>query len=137
MAFACLTNYVMAQFGNTPLHNAARTGDAGCVENLLKADAKIALKNVNGSLPLHHACYCGQPNLAVVKLLVEAGSDVNERDEQGCTPLIIAAKKNQTDVIDYLRSHGADAKLKNLFGEDALHFATLRENANAIGLLEK
>lgn len=125
----------MAQFGNTPLHNAARTGDAGCVANLLQADAKIALKNVNGSLPLHHACYCERPNLAVVKLLVEAGSDVNERDEQGCTPLIIAAKKNQTDVIDYLRSHGADAKLKNAFGEDALHFATLRENADAIGLL--
>lgn len=62
---------------------------------------------------------------------------MNARDEQGYSPIIIAAKKNQTDVIDYLRSHGADAKLKNAFGEDALHFATLRENANAIELLEE
>ncbi|KAF1322429.1 26s proteasome regulatory complex, subunit psmd10, partial [Globisporangium splendens] len=125
------------QFGNTPLHNAARTGNAGCVANLLKADAKVTIKNVNGSLPLHHACYCEKPNLAIVKLLVDAGSDVNDRNEQGYTPMIIAAKKNQTDVIDYLRSHGADAKLKNAFGEDALHFATLRENTNATELLSE
>lgn len=70
-----------------------------------------------------------------MKLLVAAGADVNARDEQGCSPLIVAAKKNQTNVIDFLRSHGADAKLRNAFGEDALHFATLRENANAIELL--
>ncbi|TYZ61657.1 hypothetical protein PybrP1_010656 [[Pythium] brassicae (nom. inval.)] len=123
------------QFGNTPLHIAARTGSVGCVTRLLEADAKVSLTNVNGSGPLHHACYCERPNLAVVKLLVAAGADVNARDEQGCSPIIIAAKKNQTDVIDFLRSHGADAKLKNAFGEDALHFATLRENANAIELL--
>lgn len=91
----------------------------------------------NGSLALHHACYCEKPNLAVVKLLVDAGSDVNDRDEQGYTPIIIAAKKNQTDVIDYLRSHGADASMKNAFGEDALHFATLRENTNAMELLDR
>ncbi|ETI40660.1 hypothetical protein, variant [Phytophthora nicotianae CJ01A1] len=124
------------QFGNTPLHNAARTGSPGCVSNLLQAGAMPSIKNVNGSIPLHHACYSETPNLEVVRLLVEAGSDVNALDEQGYSPLIVAAKKNQTEVIEYLRKHGADTTLKNSFGEDALHFAELRNNTGAIQLLE-
>ncbi|TMW55107.1 hypothetical protein Poli38472_013869 [Pythium oligandrum] len=125
------------QFGNTPLHNAARTGSPECVEILLKADAKPSIVNVNGSLPLHHACYCEKSNLQVVKLLVDAGLDINHQDAQGYTPMMVAAKKNQTEVIDYLRGRGADLKVKNQFGENALHFATLRENKGAMELLEE
>ncbi|ETI40659.1 hypothetical protein F441_13951 [Phytophthora nicotianae CJ01A1] len=132
-----LNFYVLRlKFGNTPLHNAARTGSPGCVSNLLQAGAMPSIKNVNGSIPLHHACYSETPNLEVVRLLVEAGSDVNALDEQGYSPLIVAAKKNQTEVIEYLRKHGADTTLKNSFGEDALHFAELRNNTGAIQLLE-
>eukprot|EP00644_Phytophthora_capsici_P000335 jgi/Phyca11/100155/e_gw1.4.895.1 len=123
------------QFGNTPLHNAARTGSPGCVSHLLQAGAQYSIKNVNGSIPLHHACYSEKPNAEVVRLLIEAGSDVNALDAQGCSPLIVAAKTNQTEVIDFLRKHGADASLKNSFGENALHFAELRDNNDAIELL--
>ncbi|EGZ28321.1 hypothetical protein PHYSODRAFT_309222 [Phytophthora sojae] len=124
------------QFGNTPLHNAARTGSPGCVSHLLQAGSKHSIKNVNGSVALHHACYSEKPNLEVVQLLVEAGSDVNALDEQGYSPLIVAAKKNQTEAIDFLRKHGADTTLKNSFGENALHFAELRNNTDAIHILE-
>jgi ankyrin repeat protein len=68
--------------------------------------------------------------------LVDAGSNVNERDTHGYTPLIIAAKKNQTEAIKYLLLHGADPKVTNEDEEDALHFAHLRENLEAIKLLE-
>ncbi|KAG6609365.1 26S proteasome regulatory complex, subunit PSMD10 [Phytophthora cinnamomi] len=124
------------QFGNTPLHNAARTGSPECVSHLLQAGAEHSIKNVNGSIALHHACYSEKPNLEVVQLLVEAGSDVNALDQQGYSPLIVAAKKNQTEAIEFLRKRGADNTLKNSFGENALHFAELRNNANAIHLLE-
>ncbi|DBA04470.1 TPA: hypothetical protein N0F65_010066 [Lagenidium giganteum] len=125
------------QFGNTPLHNAARTGNEQCVGYLLDAEAKVSIRNVNGSLPLHHACYCEKPNIKVARLLIEAGSDVNEQDEQGYTPLMIAAKKDQKDIVQYLLKQGADSKAKNVMGEDALHFATLRENKELIELLDK
>lgn len=67
----------------------------------------------NGSVALHHACYSEIPNLEVVQLLVGAGADVNALDEQGYSPLIVAAKKSQTEAIDFLRKHGADTTLKN------------------------
>ncbi|KAH7479219.1 putative ankyrin repeat protein [Phytophthora ramorum] len=124
------------QFGNTPLHNASRAGSPGCVTHLIQAGAKTSIKNVNGSTALHHACYSEQANLEVVQLLVEAGSDVNATDEQGHSSLIVAAKTNQTEAIDFLRKHGADITLQNLFGENALHFAELRNNTKAIHLLE-
>ncbi|OWZ22175.1 hypothetical protein PHMEG_0003172 [Phytophthora megakarya] len=124
------------QFGNTPLHNAARTGNPACVSHLLQAGARHSIKNVNGSIALHHACYSDHPNTEVVQALVEAGSDTNALDEQGCSPLIVAAKKNQTEAIDFLCKHGADITLKNSFGENAMHFAEVRNNSNAIHLLE-
>ncbi|RLN66261.1 hypothetical protein BBP00_00002335 [Phytophthora kernoviae] len=124
------------QFGNTPLHNAARTGSPDCVSHLLRAGANATVRNVNGSIALHHACYCDKSNLAVAQLLVETGSNVNALDEQGYSPLIVAAKKNQVEVIDFLRKNGADTTLKTSFGENALHFAELRNNTDAIQLLE-
>lgn len=124
------------QFGNTPLHNAARTGNHECVSQLLKAGAQPTIKNANGSIPLHHACYSEQLNLKVIQLLVEAGSDVNALDEHSQSPLLVAAKKDQVEVIEYLRKNGADAALKNSFGEDALYFAKLRNNTSVIEVLE-
>lgn len=71
------------------------------------------LHNQNGSTALHHACYSDTPNLRVVELLVAAGAEVDARDEQGGTALMAAAKKNQADVISFLRSKGADASVQN------------------------
>lgn len=68
----------------------------------------------NGSLPLHHACYCEKPNAPVVELLVAAGSDVNAVDDQGYTALIVAAKKEQTEIVSSLLAHGADRSIKNM-----------------------
>lgn len=49
-----------------------------------------------------------------MELLIDAGSDVNALDAQGCTPMIAAAKKNQASVISLLRSHGADITTRNM-----------------------
>jgi ankyrin repeat protein len=70
----------------------------------------------NGSIPLHHACYSEEPNEQAVQLLLDAGSDVNAQDAQGCTPVIAAAKKNQAGVIALLRARGADLSIKNTVG---------------------
>lgn len=66
-----------------------------------------------GSTALHHACYSENSSLEVVRLLVEAGSSVNALDEKGFSPLFIATRKNETEVIDFLRKHGADVTLNN------------------------
>jgi hypothetical protein len=51
--------------------------------------------------------------------LLKQGSDVNERDKDGNTPLIIAASRGQTDIVKLLLQKGADIKATNPAGKNA------------------
>ena len=46
--------------------------------------------------------------LEVVKLLVGLGADVNDADDYGITPLMVAANMGDTKIIQYLVDRGAD-----------------------------
>jgi ankyrin repeat protein len=46
--------------------------------------------------------------LEVVKLFVELGADVNQADDYGITPLMVAGNLGDTDIIQYLVDKGAD-----------------------------
>ena len=46
--------------------------------------------------------------LEVVKLLVQAGEDVNAADNYGITPLMVAANMGEVPIIQYLIDQGAD-----------------------------
>jgi ankyrin repeat protein len=46
--------------------------------------------------------------LAVVKLFVELGADVNQADDYGITPLMVAGNMGDTTIIQYLVDVGAD-----------------------------
>lgn len=58
--------------------------------------------------PLHFACASGQ--IKIVKLLVEAGSDLeaHEKAPTCLTPLHYTALRNHDDVCEYLLDNGAD-----------------------------
>ena len=46
--------------------------------------------------------------LDVVKLFVQSGGDVNQADDYGITPLMVAANMGDTAIIQYLVEQGAD-----------------------------
>jgi len=58
----------------------------------------------NGEFALHVAVTLGC--FDCVKALVEAGADVNAKAESGKTPLHLARRTGQSEVADYLMSHG-------------------------------
>jgi CubicO group peptidase (beta-lactamase class C family) len=64
-----------------------------------------------------------QGDVDAVRLLIKAGSDLNERDAYGSTPLIIAATFGKTDVANVLIEAGADLAAANNEGSAALHVA--------------
>ncbi|CCI49617.1 unnamed protein product [Albugo candida] len=96
------------QFGNTPLHNAALAGSHKCVDELLKAHADVSIRNANGSTPLHHACYSENANCSVIKLLVNAGCNINEEDNNGNTPLMVANRRGQKETSNFLLQCSAE-----------------------------
>ena len=97
--------------GHTPLIQAAFYGHASVVSVLLAAGADVnaigdfpyASPYVSGSTPLHCAAYNGHASVA--SLLLAAGADVNATDSDGYTPLDIAKRRKNWDVVALLESH--------------------------------
>jgi CubicO group peptidase (beta-lactamase class C family) len=73
------------------------------------------------SVSLHLAALQG--NVEVIRQHINAGSDLNEKDAWGSTPLIIAATFGKTEVARALIEAGADMSITNNDGATALHAA--------------
>jgi ankyrin repeat protein len=73
-----------------------------------------------GFTPLLHAVMAG--DLTVVRMLVDAGADVNDPAADGTTPLILAIVKHHEDVAMYLLGKGANPNAEGP-GFKALHAA--------------
>ncbi len=104
--------------GYTPLLRAAEKGNVSIVEYLLSKGA--AIDETNGfecTTALHAACidFFG---LNVVKVLVDAGANVNLKNKYGQSPLFKAASYTRLDIVRYLLSNGASVNEKN--GKDEL-----------------
>ncbi|XP_037327398.1 protein phosphatase 1 regulatory subunit 27b [Pungitius pungitius] len=68
-----------------------------------------------GMAAMHEAVLSG--NLECVKLLVNYGANVHQRDEEGWTPLHMACSDGFPHIARYLLELGADPELENDCGE--------------------
>ena len=59
-----------------------------------------------------------------IKVHIAKGDDLNARDDVGNTPLMIAARKKQTNACRLLLENGADPLLLDLEGKDAVTIAS-------------
>jgi len=72
--------------GPFPLHVAAEAGQAGAARLLLEYGADVAARDLeNDAIALGWAAFFGRAE--VVEVLVAAGSEVNQRNRHGLTPL--------------------------------------------------
>lgn len=75
-------------------------------------------------------------DVAAVKKFIEYGIDVNERSN-GITPLMLAARYNNVEIINMLITAGADIKAKDEKGFNALKYAELSNAQQAVDSLKK
>ena len=71
-----------------------------------------------------------------VRLHVRRGDDLNARDGNGMTPLMLAASKNKGGICSLLLSSGADPALTDPRGRDALALARAAGAVSAVAVLE-
>jgi len=115
--------------GATPLLRAARSGDTVAMKMLIERSALVDLPQVAGATPLMVAVGLGaSPTdtrgkfrtqidaLAAAQVLLDAGANVNARDDSGRTALHAAAAQGYSDVVKFLAEHGADLAVKDVDG---------------------
>lgn len=76
------------------------------IELLLRKGADPALRDVDGESPLFSAIR--SKNLSVVRILAKAGTPLHEGDSFGWIPLQEAYVVGCKDIVDFLRSSGAE-----------------------------
>lgn len=109
-----MTVCVLMQLGWTALHCAARIGEAHVVATILESEprskALLEATTPGGWRALHHAVSCG--HLAVIEELLAADAEIDALiDEQGLTPLHLAAIHGRAHILDLLIECGADPYL--------------------------
>lgn len=72
---------------------------------------------------IHEAVFMG--NAKAVQQHIAAGSDLNEKDDYGSTPLMIALTFDRTAVAQLLIEAGVDLEVRSADGSTALHSAAL------------
>lgn len=81
----------------------------------------IDTKNQFGHTALHIACL--KEDFERVKLLIECGAGLNIKDDRGNTPLFLAIKKANVEIVElFLKSEKIDLNIKNFDGFTPLEY---------------
>lgn len=123
--------------GSKMIDYAIRGGHYDIVEYLINQGQNLNISN--GRSPLINAALEG--NFDIVKLLVEKGADVNVMDgskvlDEG-TSLLVAAKKRDTLLVNYLLKNGADINQKDKYLNTALHKAVFSYEMDEEDIVEE
>ena len=88
---------------------------------------RVAAQPIPGGMsPLLYAARDGR--LEVVRMLLAAGADINQRDANEITPLIMAIINNHADVARFLIEQGADIQAVDWYGRTPLWAAVETRN---------
>jgi len=106
--------------GETALHLAARFSRADAAKRLLDAGADVNIQDHQGRTPLHTAV--GADAMGVFLLLTKNRStNLNAQMNDKSTPLVLAARYSQVEMVAALLAAEADASLADDKGKTALH----------------
>jgi uncharacterized protein len=112
------TSQSKAKVPDIDIHTAVVNGNVEVVKQHLAAGTDINAKDpFGGSSPLISACLFGKTEMA--KLLIDAGADLNFRNNDGSTPLHTAAFFCRPELVALLLKKGADKAIKNKYGQTA------------------
>jgi ankyrin repeat protein len=136
----------------TALHAAASRGDSVMTDVLLKAYANPNLRDTSALTPLMYAVMHGAwvnylRGISVVKMLINAGADVNAVNKNKVTVLQFACnvkgsldigfEEQRLKIVQLLLDKGADVTVRNSHGLTALDMAKILGKSDLIALIRE
>ena len=107
----------------TPIMRIDADANARLVNLLVRHGAQVNLADKKGNTALILATE-DQPDVSVIRALLDAGADVNHRNNAGETALMKAAANDDLEAVRTLILAGADVNLTNRTGDTAWDIAT-------------
>lgn len=108
------------EVGSTPVFLAALSASADIVKALIKKGADVTLTNEYGQTPLHRCT-----SVEAAKLLIEAGTALDAKDERGRTALHVAADLGRTELVRFYIDAGLGVNSLTKNKAAPLHGASL------------
>ena len=118
------------RWGNTALHYAASYGNVGAVRVLIEAGANVDEKNQDEKTPLMNTL---EPSMVrvrtkpseetkaeIIRILLNAHSDINMKNQQGSTALAMASSSGNVEAVTMLCDAGADVNTRDNDGSTPL-----------------
>jgi general secretion pathway protein A len=85
-------------------------------------DADVKAGTMYGATPV--ICTCAEGQTEASEMLLESGTDVNDKKGNGRTALMDASIQGNLDLVNVLLSHGADVNMKDFYGLSSLIYAS-------------
>ena len=120
--------------GMTPLLWAVTQGKERHVNVLLKFNVDLAARDNFGRSPMLSAAELDSPTC--LQLLLETTTKyLEDRDQEGRTPLLVAVANQREPAVRLLLSAGADVACQDNNGHSPLHWACALANAPLVDML--
>ncbi|XP_065442356.1 protein tyrosine phosphatase type IVA 3 isoform X7 [Chrysemys picta bellii] len=124
------------QDGRTPLLLAVEAGNLGVCKELLSthAEAQLSAREKRyGDTVLHASCR--KRDVEVTKILVEYGAVVDCQNDEGQTPLHVAAWEGDEALLKFFHHCKANPNVADKMDRSPLHIAAERGHTNVVELL--
>jgi hypothetical protein len=128
---------ILRPYNQTILHHLARNKLERALEAWHRARGSVDARDDTGMTPLMDLCSSSGPrdyDVKIVRRLIDLGAGIDLVDEQGNSPLHLAAESNRADIVRLLIDSGAklDARNKNGFTPGEIARATRANESIAI-----
>jgi ankyrin repeat protein len=121
--------------GRPALNIAVINGNLQIAAILIKAKARLDVRDRLGNTPLHIAAEHGEMEMA--QLLLGVGAPVDAENRNGMTPLMIAASRGYLDIVKALLAKGANPHKTDFTGRDAASWAEDSHRSAVIQTLQR
>jgi ankyrin repeat protein len=119
-----------------PLFQSIRQGNSESIINAIKGGFGVNTLDSRRRTALHYAAEVG--NLELVRFLVNKGADVNAKDKEKLSPIVLIGGDDEDesrDILQILLDHGADVNATDEDGDTLLMRACDDDNVDVVKVL--